>query len=205
MFALSSGHCLKESDPTECNWRHPINYQVLAPYESLMFHTFGGGNQTFFGPPARSHGLMSDAYTFGGRFDYSVAANLNLWTSYIWAHRLEKYDTLFGQYASTGRQATPAERRAFAQEAGRSLVAWPDNYGYVSDGFVGQEINIGADWRLTDSLNLSLRWGCWKPGKWFSEAHQAQTVTAAGLTTFTGVMEKRPAIHGFHGSFVVKF
>jgi len=57
MFALSSGHCLKESDPTERNWRHPINYQVMAPYESLMFHTFGGGNQTFYGPPADSHGL----------------------------------------------------------------------------------------------------------------------------------------------------
>jgi hypothetical protein len=75
----------------------------------------------------------------------------------------------------------------------------------VSDGFIGQELNIGADWRLTEGLNLSLRWAYWKPGKWFSEAHQAQTIAPNGLLTSTGIMEKRPAIHGFHGSFVVKF
>ena len=72
-----------------------INYQALEPYETLMFNTYAGGNNggwTSLSIPLTSdeHGQMADAYAFAVRLDYAVAANLNVWGSYLWAHRTEQ-------------------------------------------------------------------------------------------------------------------
>ncbi len=58
---------------------YPINYQAMKPYNTLMFHTFAGGNNQFswlFG--ADGTGLMADAWALGVRLDYAVASNLNV-------------------------------------------------------------------------------------------------------------------------------
>ena len=82
---------------------YPVNYQAMEPYNTLMFHTFGGGNNQFswvFG--ADGTGLMGDAWALGVRLDYAVASNLNVWGTYLWAERLERDGYLAGQFGALG-------------------------------------------------------------------------------------------------------
>ncbi len=99
MAAAASGPVANNENPTKIYGGFPINYQAMEPYEWLMFNTYGGGNDAFGGPlmPSDGHGMMSDAFCYAARLDYAVASNLNVWGSYIWAHRLEKQGSLFGQ------------------------------------------------------------------------------------------------------------
>jgi hypothetical protein len=76
MFACASGNADTEYG------RHvafPVEYDVLEPYEALMFHTYAGGVPAWEGPPDFEHGGMSDAYAFGARVEFAAAANLDLW------------------------------------------------------------------------------------------------------------------------------
>ncbi|MFC1834857.1 hypothetical protein ACFL2Q_09000 [Thermodesulfobacteriota bacterium] len=207
MFALASGLRLDNCEPHQRHMRFPINHGVMEPYESLIFHTFGGGNRTFEGPPWDRHGMMSDAYAFGIRVDYAVAANLGVWSSCLWANRLEREGTRFGHYLPTGQEATPLQRISFAGPAGRQLVGPPDDYGYVSESFLGYEFNLGAQWKVTDGLSLNLRWAYRQPGGWFTEAHQALRPygSGAGRGVGIGVLKKRPAIQGLNASLAMDF
>ena len=91
----------------------PIHHQALAPYESLMFHRYGGGNLAFQGAAGDGKGMLSDAYALGARLDFAAAVNLNLWTSALWAHRLKNSGAMFGQFASSGLLATQSRRHLF--------------------------------------------------------------------------------------------
>ncbi len=104
MAAAASGAVLNNSNPTKNYQAFVINYQAMQPYEWLMFSTYGGGNQQFGGILATDDGTgqMGDGYCFAGRLDHAVAANLNVWGSYIWAHRLEQNGFPFGGVTSNG-------------------------------------------------------------------------------------------------------
>ncbi len=107
MFAQASGPVLNNRNPTKVYAAYPVNYQALEPYEFLMFNTYGGGNSggwnatdiTFV---SDDHGMLSDGYCFAGRLDYAMAANLNVYGTYIWAHRLERAGFFNGQVIDTG-------------------------------------------------------------------------------------------------------
>ncbi len=186
-----------------------INYQAMRPYEYLMFYTYAGGNNggwnvmdfTFV---ADEHGMMTDGYCFAGRLDYALASNLNLWASYIWAHRLERAGTFFGQYQSSGSLAAGSipNLREFYAKAGRSFGTGND---YVSNGFVGWEMNFGTDWKLLENLTFKTRYSYWQPGDWFKEAYQAVVVTAGGEATTTGVLYSRDPIHAVQTSLSIEF
>jgi len=199
MGALSSGRRERTSLAGVGSDLFPISASLMEPYDYLMFRTYGGGNQTFEGPPGRRQGMMSDAYALGARLDWCVAANLNVWTSYLWAHRLERGGTAFGQYVTASREASVPEKRAFAAHAGRALLATPADYGHVSNGLLGHEFNIGAEWRLLDRLTLKLRGSGWRPGEWFREAQQT-------IGYFTAVQAARPPmLFGLSGALVFDF
>ena len=148
-----------------------INYQALEPYEFLMFNTYAGGNNggwnaLDFTYVADDHGMMTDGYCLAGRIDYSLAANLNLWGSYIWAHRLERAGTYFGQFQSSGSLAAGSipNLKAFYADAGRS---WGTGNDYVSDGFIGWEVNLGVDWELLESVAFRCRYSFLAAGRVF--------------------------------------
>jgi hypothetical protein len=186
-----------------------INYQAMEPYEYLMFNTYAGGNNggwnaqdfTFV---ADEHGMMSDAYCFAVRLDYALATNLNVWGSYIWAHRLERAGTYFGQYQSSGSLAAGSipNLQSFYNSAGRSFGTGSN---YVSDGFIGWEMNYGIDWKLLEGLTFRGRYSYWQPGAWFKEAYQSVVFDSTGNVTTTGVLESRDAIQALQGSFVINF
>lgn len=192
----------------------PIGYEFMAPYEWLMFNIYGGGNQCFGGLWSSSdgHGMMSDAYAFAARIDYSLASNLNLWCSYIWAHRLETNGTLFGQYTNWGGDTT-AELFAPLFGPGEGyrdpvLTAYgrtpPAGNPFVTDGFIGWEVGFGIDWKLLEGLTFGARYAYWQPGEYFEQAWQAIGVRG-GAVVNNAMFLSRDAIHGFQGNFVVTF
>jgi len=174
-----------------------INYQAMEPYNTLMFHTFGGGNNQFswvFG--ADGTGLMADAWAVGARMDYAVASNLNVWSTYLWAERLERDGYLAGQFGALG---TPdAVNGAVAAGAAfRALRGGTDPF--ASSRFLGWETNAGVDWKLLEGMTMHFKYAYWQPGDWFDWAYQA--ALPGGVT---GPLGKSP-IQSLQGSFLVDF
>jgi hypothetical protein len=186
----------------------PINYQALEPYEFLMFNTYGGGNSggwkasdvTFV---SDEHGMMSDAYCFAGRLDYALAANLNVWTSYIWAHRLERAGFYNGQVIDTG-YGQQASITGFAQPPGALLARYGGSTPYCPDGFIGWEVNTGFDWKLLEGVTLRTRYSFWQPGHWFDYAYQAWGIFDGAIQDGC-ILQSRSAINAFQTSILADF
>jgi len=218
VFAQSSGRVYNNANRTKLYGAWPIHNQALDGYNWLMFDVYGGGNQSYNSLfTADEHGTLNDGYCYAGRVDYAVASNLNIWASYIWAHRLERAGTRFGQFMHNG-QPFPltalglATQAAFAVNAGRApVVANPlggdpvNIFGYVSDGYIGDEWGAGVDWKILEGLTWSTRLAYWTPGRWFKEAYQSIVLTAGGGANCQGVLDSRDPIFGFRGTLLVEF
>jgi opacity protein-like surface antigen len=184
-----------------------INHQAMEPYEWLMFNTYAGGNNagwTALSIPLTSdeHGQMADAFGFGARLDYAVAANLNVWGSYLWAHRTEQNGFFAGGMASDGSpgNATPAAAQAWKTLNGFGLNPNP----YVDDGFIGWEVNAGVDWKILENTTFNFRYAYWQPGEWFDQAYQAVTIRDGAVVT-DGLLVGRAPINAFEGKLMVSF
>jgi hypothetical protein len=209
MYALSSGPVLNNPNPTKVYGAYPINYQAMEAYEFLMFNTFAGGNNggwnatdvTFV---SDEHGMMQDAYAYAARLDYAAAANLNVYGSYIWAHRLERAGFLNGLIRDTGNGGQYAINNVLP---GRPFLAqYGGTTAYVPDGFIGWEANAGVDWKLLENLTFRARYSYWKPGQWFDYAYQAWGYLPGGGAPTDGVIVKgRSAINAFQASIVAEF
>lgn len=187
----------------------PINYQAMAPYEFLMFNTYAGGNNggwnaLDFTYVADNHGMMSDGYCFASRLDFAVASNLNIWGSYIWAHRAEQAGVYLGQYQSSGSLTAGSIPNVtkFYENAGRAFGVGAD---YVSNGYIGSEFNIGLDWKLLEGVTYHARYTHWDPGEYFREAYQSVRLNDINQVTTTGVLQSRDAIQAFQSSVILSF
>ncbi len=184
-----------------------INYQALQPFESLMFNAYAGGNNggwTSLSIPLTSdeNGQMADAFGFGARLDYAVAANLNVWGSYLWAHRTEQNGTLAGGTASTGGVGNTT---AAAAQAWKQLnTGFAGLNPYVDNGFIGWEVDLGVDWKILENTVMTFRWAYWQPGEWFDQAYQAVTLRSGAVVT-DGMLIGRDPITHFRGGVEVAF
>jgi hypothetical protein len=140
------------------NWANTI---LFNPYSYLMVFNYGGGNNAF---NRNGDGFLTDAFAYAARFDYAVAANLNVWTSVLKANRVSKG---YGWgYIRPDQEGDVAYERLTAisdPAVGAAVPAIPDDD-------LGWEINLGVDWALLDGLQVNTRVSYWQPGKWFNYA-----------------------------------
>lgn len=123
----------------------------MKPYAYLL-PMYGGGNNAYdpCGLPT-----FTDWGSYAARFDYAAASNLNLWASYAYARRSSNTGSWWGQY--TGGIDTQATR----------LQSTPN----VPNNSLGEEIGIGAEWKLLENVTWNTRAAYWKPGPWFKHAY----------------------------------
>jgi hypothetical protein len=200
-------------NPTKRYEAFPINYQATDPYNYLMFHTYGGGNNIF---NADGTGEMGDAIAWAARMDYAVASNLNVWASYMRARRLEAHGHYAGQYGTLSYftlagywgNNTAADARAW--KAGNLGGTAADISPFVDDDYIGWEMNLGVDWKLLEGLNWSCRYAYWNPGGWFDGAYKAYTTGAGSPNGGTGLdgdglLVGRSPIQAFETTLKVEF
>jgi hypothetical protein len=122
---------------------------AIKPY-TFLIGLYGGGNNAYdrMGDPT-----FIDFRAAALRLDWAVAANLNLFWSFMYAQRASTTSSWWGQYSGGAR---PAEFTGLD----------------VPDTNLGVELDVGMDWKLLENMNASIKFGYWQPGKWFSYAYQ---------------------------------
>lgn len=217
LFAWSGGQVLNNFNATKIYNGLAINNQATDAYNYLMFHTYGGGNDAPWQSGASftrdENGMMADAYALAARLDYAVAANLNLWGSYMWAHRVEQNGWLAGSKSSDGTAtvgtggitgvytAVDAQTWKAAAIPGAGANANP----YVDDGYLGWEANLGVDWKLLENFRVNSRYAYWQPGPWFDQAYRVIGFLPGGAASNNAFLQGRSAIQAFECSVLVDF
>ena len=137
------------------------NTSVFRPYSFLAVYMYGLGTSI---NAATGYGYVDDAMTYGGRLDYAVAANLNVFGTFFWADRVgNAYGWGFMRPGTDG--SIDRHYRGDTTAQAPNLVA-PN----IPDKSLGWEIDAGFDWRLLEGLTLRTTVAYWAPGKWFSYA-----------------------------------
>jgi hypothetical protein len=143
------------------------NTQAFLPYSLLMGYQYGAGlNATNL----KGEGYMTDASSWGARIDYAVAANLNVYGSFFYATRVSKG---WGWASLVPSMDDSGHPMVFLFGKG-SLNARQNLFDggapSIPDDSLGWEVTAGADWKLLESLTLSMRGAYWEPGGWFKFA-----------------------------------
>ena len=211
MFGWSGGNALNKNNVTKNYGGWAINHQVMTPYQYLLFYTYAGGNDTpwvntpngLINPSAIAqvcdeNGQMGDAYALAARLDYAVAANLNIWGSYLWAHRVEQNGFFAGGKGTTASNGST--NVAQAQTWKRNNGFGPNPNPFVDDGYLGWEMGLGVDWKLLEHMTFRSRWAYWKPGPWFDQAYKA-----VGRYSNEAFLQGKSAINAFEGTMEVSF
>ncbi len=199
-YFQASGNVLNDGNATKAFSQGAVNYQVARPYQRLMFETYAGGTNTFH----ETHGYMADAYAFAGRADYAVASNLNMWATYMWAHRLEQNGVFAGSTLATGAAGGGTVAAAQAWKALNSGSPAAGLNPYVDDGFIGWEAQAGMDWKILEGLTWFTRYSYWQPGEWFEQAYRGVGMVG-GVPSEQALIKGRDAIHAIEGSFYINF
>jgi hypothetical protein len=61
---------------------------LYLPYSLLLGYNYGSGNNSI--TRSSNHGYITDASTYGVRLDYAVAANLNVYATFLYADRVSQ-------------------------------------------------------------------------------------------------------------------
>ena len=186
----------------------PINYQVLEPYNYLMFNTYGGGNNIF---NADGTGEMGDARALALRVDYAVAANLNVYGTFMYAKRLERHGYFAGQFGTFDtvlRQGSDGNFNAGLARIWKGNVGLSNANPWIDDDLIGWEADGGVTWQLLEGLTTDVRYAYWQPGQWFDMAYKTFNgghVEGETLVYGSDFMRGRSAIQAVHVSLKVNF
>ncbi len=228
MFASSGGSALNNNNPTKNYTGNCINNITTDNYNYLLFHNYGGGNDAPWASLVNftqdEVGQLQDAVALAARLDYAVAANLNIWGSYLWATRAEQNGWLAGSKNADGVLLAPsawgpAEAQAWKAAAMPGAGPASGMNPYVDDNFLGWEAGCGIGWKLLENMTFAGRYAYWQPGPWFDQAYQVvgQTINGPGPTFgaagATGAaannngafMQGRSAIQAIETSILVDF
>lgn len=160
-------------------------YGVFKPYSYLLNYGFAGGVNA---QDLNRNGYINDATVLASRLDFAVAANLNLFGTFLWAER-NSHGYGWGyirpaQRSSVSRvlntAGVPQDRISWTP-----TVTYADNTGAPSipDRALGWEITGGFNWMLLENYTLGLTVAYWKPGKWFNHACVDKTVPGWNVPT----------------------
>jgi hypothetical protein len=159
---------------------------MYLPYSFLLGYNYGSGNNSI--TRSSNHGYITDASTYGVRLDYAVAANLNVYATFLYADRVSQgYGwgwirpdpaTNFGgapitdpalQYGNSGaaRYGAATNGPAIGNMVDLSFAIGAPN---ILERDLGYEIGGGFDWKLIEGYTLTARVAYWKPGAWFKYA-----------------------------------
>lgn len=193
--------------------RHPTydahlgNFSMFQPYCYLLGYNYGGGLNAY---NLSGDGYLRDAWILGGRFDFAVAANLNLYGTFVWAERTnngygwgciapnDPADPLAAAYAAPAPPAAPVIPIAVLAPTGvndgniRIDINGAPGSPNIPDGALGYEINAGLDWKLLEGLTASALFAYWKPGKWFNYACVHRSVPGWDVPTPANFWGTRP-------------
>ncbi|MEW6531986.1 MAG: hypothetical protein AB1473_14205 [Thermodesulfobacteriota bacterium] len=144
---------------------------VFRPYSILLSTNYGAGVNAF----GRSGtGYMADASVLAARLDYAVAANLNLYGSFLTARRVSHgypWGYIRPQISGAATVAT-----AVVEAGATGAVEYANRGTFVApapsipDNDLGWEVNAGISWQLLESWLLNATVGYWQPGRWFNYA-----------------------------------
>jgi hypothetical protein len=151
--------------------RHVGNSGVFRPYSLLLGHGYGAGVNCY---DLGGNGCMTDAMVLAARVDRAVAANLNLFASFLHAER-ESHAWQWGCIRPGSRvEETFDQGSAFRQvifrPRGPGRIEFTRPVPTIPDTDLGWEVDLGAEWGLLENWLLTVTGGYWRPGKWFSYA-----------------------------------
>ena len=108
---------------------------------------------------------MTDATVLAGRLDYALAANLNVYCSFLWAQRASHAWQLGSIWtANRDLMFTPLQSVFTPQ------LDFTQPVPTIPDTDLGWEIDMGGQWKLLENLLLSVTAAYWQPGRWFNFA-----------------------------------
>jgi len=134
----------------------------MKPWGYLMYYMYGAGD----GWDAAGYGQPTNFQHLGGRLDYAVAANLNVFTvySYAWRDQPTAY-RLGGNYRIGAQQWTNEDIRLSQLGTFRGHAV-PD-----SAREIGWEVDLGTNWKLLENLQWQTTLAYWQPGTWWAFAY----------------------------------
>ncbi len=143
---------------------------LYRPYSLLLSYDYGSGNgsKTY----SSNHGFMTDASSFGARFDYALAANLNLYTSFFRADRVSQaYGWGWIRPDPSTTPSSPALQYSlrYTRQSLEDISVAADAPN-ILERDLGFEIGCGFDWKLIEGCTLRASFAYWKPGAWFKYA-----------------------------------
>ncbi len=164
------------------------NYTIFRPYSYLLGYVYGSGVNAF---DTGRYGYFNAAEVLAGRIDYALAANLNIFGSFLWSQRSTHGYSWGYLRPAKDPKVTPAVN---ATASGISnVIKWIPYVGYqnndgapnIPDRELGWEVTGGFEWELLDRYRLRTTVAYWKPGKWFSYACVDRGVEAWNRETRT--------------------
>jgi hypothetical protein len=158
---------------------------VFQPYSYLLAYAYGAGVNAF---DLDRNGYINEAWVLAARIDYSVAANLNIFGSFLWAERSSHGH---GWGFIRPAQKFTVTRTVNSGGNGADQVQWTPYVNYkdnpnapsIPDNSLGWEVMAGMDWKLLDKLQVSILGSFWQPGKWFNYACIDKNVASWDLPT----------------------
>jgi hypothetical protein len=159
----------------------------VDPYCFLM-GLYGTGNNAYSSTGACTY---EDFLAYCTRVDYAVAANLNVFASFLIAQRASNTGTPQGLYSGLWAPMVANPNQAVPQPFGSGQSNVPTTisglYPHPNDGRprsvtpnvpdndLGWECNAGLQWKLLEGMTFKLLFAYWQPGKWFNWAYLDMT------------------------------
>jgi len=160
-------------------------FGVFQPYTYLLGYAYGSGVNAF---DLDRQGYINEAWVVAARVDYAIAANLNVFGSFLWAER-SSHGHGWG-YIRPAQKASVA-RAVNAGGTGVDQVTWTPYVNYkdnpnaptIPDNGLGWEVTAGVVWSLLERLQLTVIGAFWRPGKWFNHACIDRSVASWDVPT----------------------